>query len=291
MDAKPTKVLVTGANGQLGSRLMACGVNRDDVVLEGLTQADLDVCDREAVRKQVAFLRPDVVIHCAAYTAVDAAESNEGEAHRVNAEAVAHVAEACVAEGASMIHISTDYVFGLTEHRPLLPTDEVNPLGAYGRTKRAGERAFLESGVKGAVVRVAWLYDAEGKNFMNTMLNLAERHGALKVVDDQLGVPTAAPLLAEGLLDMAARRTSMPQGIWHFAHEGHASWHGFAQEIMRVAQLDVPVEAVSSDAFPTAAHRPAWSVLDGRPLRKEMGWPGIHWTEALQRCWELKKDV
>ena len=98
-----------------------------DVVLEGLTQADLDVCDREAVRKQVALLRPDVVIHCAAYTAVDAAESNEGEAHRVNAEAVAHVAEACVAEGASMIHISTDYVFGLTEHRPLLPTDEVNP--------------------------------------------------------------------------------------------------------------------------------------------------------------------
>ena len=291
MEAKTTKVMVTGANGQLGSRLMACALNRHDVVLEGLTQGDLDVCDREAVGKRMALLRPDVVIHCAAYTAVDAAESNEEEAHRVNAEAVAHVAEACVAEGASMIHISTDYVFGSTEHRPLLPTDPVNPLGVYGRTKRAGELAFLASGVKGAVVRVAWLYDADGKNFMNTMLNLAARLGSLNVVNDQWGVPTAAPVLAEGLLDMAARGTSMPQGIWHFAHEGHASWHGFAQEIMRVAQLDVPVEEVSSDAFPTAARRPAWSVLDGEPLRNEMGWTGIHWTEALQRCWELKKDV
>ena len=291
METKTTKVMVTGANGQLGSRLMACALNRHDVVLEGLTQGDLDVCDREAVGKRMALLRPDVVIHCAAYTAVDAAESNEDEAHRVNAEAVAHVAEACVAEGASMIHISTDYVFGSTEHRPLLPTDQVNPLGAYGRTKRAGELAFLASGVKGAVVRVAWLYDADGKNFMNTMLNLAARHGSLNVVNDQWGVPTAAPVLAEGLLDMAARGMSMPQGIWHFAHEGQASWHGFAQEIMRVAQLDVPVEEVSSDAFPTAARRPAWSVLDGEPLRNEMGWTGIHWTEALQRCWELKKDV
>ena len=282
------RVLVTGASGQLGARLMSCGMQRADVEVLGIDRQELDVTDQVAVREVLSRLDPDVVIHTAAYTAVDAAESNEAEAMLVNANAVGYMAEACVAVGASMIHLSTDYVFGEVEERPLLPSDPVGPLGAYARTKLAGEEAFASSGVSGAVVRVAWLYDAKGSNFLNTMLRLARERGALRVVDDQHGTPTSAPVLAEALLDMAVRGIAMPQGVWHFAHAGHTTWHGFAKEIVRVAGLNVPVEPVSTEAFPTPAQRPAWSVLDGEPLRREMGWPQLTWQEGLLKCWELK---
>lgn len=290
-DNDVTKVLVTGASGQLGARLLRCAKARPDVEVVGWDREGLDVTDPKSVLKVLIREAPDVVIHAAAYTAVDAAESNEAEAMRVNADAVKNVAEACQSVGASMIHLSTDYVFGEVPHRPLLPSDPVGPLGAYARSKLAGEAAFVDSGVPGAVVRVAWLYDADGKNFLNTMLRLAREHGKLRVVNDQHGVPTSAPVLAEALLDMAVRRSAMPQGVWHFAHAGHTTWHGFAQEIVRVAGLDVPVEAVGTEAFPTPARRPAWSVLDGEPLRREMGWPVMTWQEGLERCWQFKKDV
>ena len=289
--AKTTSILVTGASGQLGSRLENVARSMTDVTLTGLSQQDLDVCDEVAVREALEKHRPDVVIHTAAYTAVDQAEIEEQEALLVNGAAVGWVANACKSVGATMIHISTDYVFGEVPHRPLTPETPAAPLGAYGRTKLAGERAFLKSGVTGAVVRVAWLYDAEGHNFMNTMLRLAQTHGELRVVNDQYGVPTAVPVLAEALLDMARQGAQMPQGIWHFAPQGHTTWHGFATEIMRVAGMDVPVHPVSSDAFPAAAVRPTWSVLDGEPLRQEMGWPAIDWREGLEQCWEFKKDV
>lgn len=294
-DVKPSstlpRVLVTGASGQLGARLMATGARRSDVETVGVTREELDVTDAQAVREAVVRHRPDVVIHAAAYTGVDAAEENEDEALAVNATSVRHVAEACISVGASLIHLSTDYVFGDVERRPLRPSDPVMPLGAYARTKLAGEEAFVASGVSGCVIRVAWLYDADGKNFLNTMLRLARQHGHLKVVNDQHGVPTSAPVLAEALLDMAVRQDAMPQGVWHFAHAGHTTWHGFATEIMTLAGLDVPVEPVGTEAFPTPARRPAWSVLDGEPLRREMGWPTVTWQEGLQRCWEFKKDV
>ncbi|MEC8802269.1 MAG: dTDP-4-dehydrorhamnose reductase [Bacteroidota bacterium] len=289
MSDSTTTILVTGAGGQLGSRLRACAEGRPNVTFIGLGQEALDVCDRAAVFEALASHRPDVVIHAAAYTAVDRAQSEEPLAFEVNATAVRHVADACNAGGISLIHISTDYVFGDVPRRPLLPTDPTGPVGAYGRTKLAGEQAFLESGVNGALVRVAWLYDAEGHNFMNTMLRLAEAHGALKVVDDQHGCPTAVPVLADALLDMALRGADMPQGVWHFAHEGHTTWHGFATEIMRVAGWDVPVEPVGSEAFPTPAQRPAWSVLDGGPLREQMGWPKCTWEDALAQVWALKQ--
>ena len=289
MSGNTTSILVTGAGGQLGSRLRACAEGRPEVTLIGLGQDALDVCDRAAVFKAVAAHQPNVLIHAAAYTAVDRAESEEPLAFEVNANAVRHVADACQEAGIPMIHLSTDYVFGDVPRQPLQPTDATGPISAYGRTKLAGEEAFLASGVHGALVRVAWLYDAEGHNFMNTMLRLAQTHGALKVVDDQHGCPTAVPVLADALLDMAMRGADMPQGVWHFAHEGHTTWHGFATEIMRVAGLDVPVEPVGTEAFPTPAQRPAWSVLDGAPLRELMGWPKCTWEDALAQVWALKQ--
>ena len=138
---------------------------------------------------------------------------------------------------------------------------------------------------------ISWLYDVQGANFLQTMLRLAKAHGSLSVVNDQHGVPTAAPLLAQALVEVAKLGKDMPQGIWHHSHQGHTTWHGFASAIMEVAGLAVPVLPVDTSAFPTAAPRPAWSVLDGEPLRARMGWPSVTWREALEACWSFRNDA
>lgn len=287
---RATRVLVTGAKGQLGSRLVEFGARRKALRVVGLGQSDLDITHPSSIRNALAKHTPDVVVNAAAYTAVDMAESERNRAFDINGKGVKHLAEACSEDGVALIHVSTDYVFGEVERVPLGPLEPTGPLGVYGASKLEGEEAFLASGVNGAVVRVAWLYDARGRNFLTTMLRLAQQHGRLKVVDDQHGIPTSAPALAEALLDMAERGQDMPQGIRHYAHGGHTTWHGFASAIVRHAGLDIPVEAVTSDAFPTAATRPAWSVLDGAPLHREMGWALEPWQNALEACWKLREE-
>ena len=237
--ASTSTILVTGAAGQLGKRILSRAARRPSLKVVGLAQDDLDVCDPEAVQQALADHRPDVVLHAAAYTAVDRAESEADKAFEVNATAVGHVATACRDAGVSMIHISTDYVFGDVPRRPLVPGDATRAIERLRKDQTRGEKKLLrlKSGVSGALVRVAWLYDAEGSNFLNTMLRLAASHGKLKVVNDQHGVPTAVPVLADALLDMAERGADMPQGVWHFAHAGHTTWQGFASEIVRVAGM------------------------------------------------------
>ncbi len=285
-----TRVLVTGAEGQLGSRLVELGARRKTLRIVGLDQTDLDITNPSSIQKALSRHTPDVVVNAAAYTSVDLAESEQECAFAVNGAGVKHLAEACRQNQGALIHVSTDYVFGEVERVPLCPSELTGPLGVYGASKLEGEEAFLASGVQGTVVRVAWLYDARGSNFLTTMLRLADKHGRLKVVNDQHGVPTSAPALAEALLDLAERGQDMPQGIRHYAHAGHTTWHGFASAIVGHAGLDVPVEAVTSDAFPTAATRPAWSVLDGAPLHQEMGWAFESWQNALAACWKLREE-
>ena len=285
-----TRVLVTGAKGQLGSRLLEFGARRKALQVVGLDRTDLDITDRSSIQEALAKHAPDVVINAAAYTAVDLAESEQERAFAINGTGVKHLAEACRQNQVALIHVSTDYVFGEVERVPLDPSQPTGPLGIYGASKLDGEEAFSASGVCGAVVRVAWLYDARGNNFLTTMVRLAQQHGRLNVVNDQHGVPTSAPALAEALLDMAERGQDMPQGIRHYAHAGHTTWHGFAAAIMGQAGMHVPVEAVTSDAFPTAATRPAWSVLDGAPLHQEMGWTLEPWQNALKACWKLREE-
>ena len=283
-------LLVTGANGQLGKRLVE-EAHRRGLLVTGLDREGLDVTSEEAIAEGLDDLRPSVVINAAAYTAVDLAESEPQQAERLNAMAPALLAKHCAARQIRLIHVSTDYVFGDVPLRPLLPSDPPDPQGVYGMTKWKGEQAVLTSEVKGCVVRVSWLYDVQGTNFLNTMLRLAHERGQLNVVNDQHGIPTAAPALASALVDMAERGETMPLGLWHFAHQGATTWHGFAQEIMALAGLNVPVNPVPTSAFPTAAKRPSWSVLDGEPLREFMGWEELSWQEALRRCWSLKSDA
>ncbi len=290
MGTSATHILVSGAKGQLGVRLLEAA-EAASVSVTGLDREGMDVASRDSVEASLDAVKPTVVINAAAYTAVDAAESHREAAMAVNARGAQHLAEACQTRDIPLIHVSTDYVFGQAPRRPLLPSDTPCPEGVYAESKRKGEEAFLASGVCGCVIRVSWLYDVQGANFLQTMLRLAEAHGSLSVVNDQHGVPTAAPLLAQALVEVAMLGKDMPQGVWHHSHQGATTWHGFASAIMEVAELDVPVLPVDTSAFSTSAPRPAWSVLDGEPLRARMGWPSVTWRQALEACWSFRNDV
>jgi dTDP-4-dehydrorhamnose reductase len=222
-----------------------------------LTRAQLDVTDRDAVREAIG--PEDVVINCAAWTDVDGAEEHEEEALRINRDGARNVAEAA----GVVVYVSTDYVFDGTKREPYLPSDPVNPLGAYGRTKLAGERATAEANPRHHIVRTSWLFGPGGPNFVETMLRLAGERDALRVVDDQVGRPTYTGHLAGALLELAGRED---YGIHHRAGGGQCSWFEFAREIVARAGLDCEVQPCTTEEFPRPAPRPAYSVLAGDEL-------------------------
>jgi dTDP-4-dehydrorhamnose reductase len=270
------RVLITGAGGMLARavrrELLARGYE-----VAGLDRAALDVTAEAAVAAAVQAHRPDVVIQCAAYTRVDDAEREESEAHCVNAEATRHLARACRAAGARLVYPSTDYIFDGLATSPYLPGAPTNPLGAYGRTKLAGEVAAQGAGDY-LVVRTSWLYGAGGKNFVSTILERAGRGEALRVVDDQRGAPTWTGSLAWVLAELLERRA--PSGVYHGTNQGETTWYGLAVEALRLAGLAVEVTPVKTAEFPRPASRPAYSVLDCAGTEAVVG--GIMgWREAL----------
>ncbi|GIH22372.1 NAD(P)-dependent oxidoreductase [Acrocarpospora phusangensis] len=277
-----TRWLVTGAGGMLGTDLVALLRERGEAVT-GLARGDLDLCDEAAVRAAVGELGSGVVVNCAAWTAVDAAETAEPEALRVNGRAVEILASACAAAGVRLIHVSTDYVFDGTGAKPYPEDHPVNPVNAYGRTKLAGERAALAHG--GTVVRTAWLYGAHGPNFAHTMIRLAAGGGEVSVVDDQLGQPTWTSDLAARLTALATA-PSAPPGIYHGTNAGQVTWYGYAREIFGLLGADPGrVRPVTSAEYPRPAPRPAFGVLG------HDGWvaaglePMRDWREALHAAW------
>jgi dTDP-4-dehydrorhamnose reductase len=225
----------------------------------GLARADLDVTDAGAVRAAFESERPDVVVNCAAYTDVDAAEEDERAATELNGRAAGHVAEAAAAVGASVVQPSTDYVFDGSKRTPYLESDPTGPVGAYGRSKLAGERAVAAGNGRHFVVRTSWLFGAAGKNFVDTMLSLGRDRDELKVVDDQVGLPTYTGHLATALIELAGADA---YGIHHLAGGGaECSWFQFASEIFRQAELEVRTVPCTTAEFPRPAARPAYSVL------------------------------
>lgn len=250
--------LVTGASGQLGHHL-AAALADDDVVC--LTREQLDITDTAAVEAAIAEYRPVVVINAAAYTAVDAAESDEVTARAVNETGPRLLAEALARQDGRLIHLSTDYVFDGTAERPYEPDDAVCPQSAYGRTKLAGERAALATLPERAhVVRTAWVYGGPGPNFVDTMRRLERERETVEVVTDQIGSPTWAGDLAAAVL--ALGRATVPAGVLHFANSGQASWYELARETFRLLGTDPDrVRPTDHTAFVRPAKRPAWSVL------------------------------
>ncbi|WP_149181387.1 dTDP-4-dehydrorhamnose reductase [Streptomyces sp. TG1A-60] len=272
--------LVTGARGMLGQEIVH-RLRHDGDSVAATTRHRLDITDAKAVRRACADTRPDIVVNCAAWTAVDQAESNEDDAYRVNADGARHLAEACAALDARLIHISTDYVFPGDSAWPYDEADEPAPRTAYGRTKLAGERAVLSTlPDASAVVRTAWLYGAHGANFLRTMARLEREQAAVDVVADQHGQPTWAGDVADRVI--ALGRNTHSTGIFHATSRGQTTWFALAQEVFRLLGADpARVRATTSRAFPTAAPRPAYSVL-AHNRWKEVGIAPIRpWRDAL----------
>jgi len=251
------RLLVTGANGMLGHRLVAVA-RADGHEVAGTDLPDLDLTDAAAVRARVEAERPDVVVHCAAYTDVDGAEADEATATRVNGDAAGHVAVASAAAGAFLVHLSTDYVFAGDAGAPYAEDAPPDPRTAYGRSKLAGERAVAAAGGAHAICRTAWLYGSGGRNFVDTMLRLAGERDEVAVVDDQVGSPTWTGDLVPALLEVAARRAT---GIHHLTGEGACSWYDLAAATFARAGVSCRATRTTSDRFVRPAPRPAYSVL------------------------------
>lgn len=277
MQDRRRRVLVTGADGMLGSEVVAAFDGTCDVM--GVDVADFDVTDRRATADAIASIGPSAVVNCAAYTDVDAAEANRERAFAVNAAGAGAVARAAAEAGAFVLQVSTDYVFDGTLDRAYVETDEPRPLNVYGESKLAGEIEVAASGARYLIVRTAWLYGHRGRNFVETMLTLAADHETLRVVDDQRGSPTNARDLAAMLRDLEALRLT---GIVHAANAGSCTWCGFAREILAQSGLgDVKVVPVPTSEFQRPAARPARSVLSLARLIESLGWEPRRWAEAL----------
>lgn len=280
------KVLITGANGQLGQALQATAPAGVSIIAMG--SAELDICDAAAVEALFSAERPDAVFNAAAYTAVDKAESEEALAERLNAGAVAHLARAVALTGARLVHVSTDFVFDGLSGVPYAPDAPTAPLGAYGRTKLLGERA---AGPDALIVRTAWVYGSRGGNFVRTMLRLMAERDEVRVVADQIGTPTFAASLADALwrLDAAGAK-----GLFHYTDSGAASWYDFAvaiqEEALAIGLLEraVPIIPIETSDYPTPARRPHYSVLDKSATFALLGGPAPHWRVNLR---EMLKEI
>lgn len=277
------KILVTGCNGQLGSSLRREIDNDPDIEAVYTDYDTLDITNREAVERFLSDHRFDIIVNCAAYTAVDKAESDEILASALNTGAVGNLGEAAVKTGAKVIHISTDYVFSGQGFRPYEENDEPYPQGIYGRTKLEGEALLTSFCQNAMIIRTAWLYSEFGKNFVKTMLDLAETRPEINVVADQIGTPTYAGDLASAIHTIIKHEKWIP-GIYHFTDEGVASWYDFTKAIFEMAGKEVKVNPVPTSAYPTPAKRPLYSVLSKSKIKNTYGIDIPYWRDSLRKC-------
>lgn len=283
-----TNILITGANGQLGHEMrnVLASDQRFNALFTDVAGDDitvLDITNEEAVERIMADNAIAIIINCAAYTAVDAAEDDEATATLLNANAVGILARVAKRHGARMVHISTDYVFDGNGCIPYTEDMPTNPQSAYGRTKLDGERQLLDAlGDDAVILRTAWLYSPYGKNFVKTMLTLGKGKPALKVVFDQVGSPTCARDLARAIVTVITADDWHP-GIYHYSNEGVISWYDFTLAIHRLAGITTcDVQPCHSDEFPAKAHRPAYSVLDKTKFKATFGVTVPYWLDSLQ---------
>ena len=280
-------ILVTGANGQLGHEMqrVAKSSNHNYIftdVADG--NEKLDITNLEDIRNMVKKNDVDIIVNCAAYTNVDKAESDYDTANLINNTAAGNLAAAMKEVGGTLIHISTDYVFQGDRNTPCQEDWATNPLGVYGKTKLAGEKAIEATGCNHIIIRTAWLYSQWGKNFVKTMQSLTASHDTLKVVFDQVGTPTFAGYLADVIAHIINSGQTDKTGIYHFSNEGVCSWYDFAKMICKLSGNTCDITPCYSEEFPSPVKRPHFSVLDKKKIRNTFGIKVPYWTDSLEVC-------
>ena len=282
------KILLLGANGQLGKELERQLSSVGSV--EAFSRESLDITNNAALQDTIRSVRPNIIVNAAAYTAVDKAENDAEFAHAVNADAVANLAQIVREQNLWLFHYSTDYVFDGSKRSPYIETDTPNPINVYGASKLAGEAAIAEADCRHFIFRTTWVIGKDGHNFAKTILRLASERDALKVIDDQIGVPTSPSLIARVTIDAmraVKKGKAWPQGIYHLAPEGKTSWHEIAQTLVAYAkQQHIPlrthaadIQAITTEEYPTVAKRPLNSQLDTNKLRSQLSFYLPHWKD------------
>ena len=277
------KILITGANGQLGNEMRVLSVENPEYAYFFTYVAELDICNAKAILDFVKTNEINVIVNCAAYTAVDNAEDNVELCTRLNADAVGYLAKSAEANGAEFIQISTDYVFDGTAHIPYKETEPTCPNSVYGNTKLEGEGNALAYCSRAMVIRTAWLYSTFGNNFVKTMIRLGKERESLGVIFDQVGTPTYARDLARAIF-VAIRQGVVP-GVYHFSNEGVCSWYDFTKAIHRLAGITAcKVKPLHTEEYPTKAKRPHYSVLDKTKIKETYHIEIPYWMDSLQSC-------
>lgn len=282
------KIIVTGANGQLGKEIRTLATAYPAFQFIFLSREDLPIHHFETVRNFFEITKPQFCINCAAYTAVDKAEEEKELAFQINAEAVGVLAAVCKKYSARFIHISTDYVFDGTAATPYKEDAVTNPVNTYGATKLKGEQEALQYNPSSIIIRTSWVYSEFGKNFVKTMMKLMSEREELKVVNDQVGSPTYAADLAEAILQIITASqisdTNWRPGMYHFSNSGIISWYDFAAAIKEISGSKCNILPIPSSNFPTPAKRPSYSVFDKEKIQKTFGIVLKDWKESLRQC-------
>lgn len=283
----PTKILVIGSKGQLASELQFLSTNYPQLSFLFCSQQEVNISEKISIEEKVNLFQPNFIINCAAYTAVDKAESESELAYQVNEIGVRNLAEVAKENNIFLIHISTDFVFDGNHSTPYIESDAVNPLSVYGMSKLRGEEAISRSGCNYAIIRTSWLYSSFGHNFVKTMIRLGAEKPSLNVVFDQVGSPTYCRDLAQVILDNYAKFLEYKNNIYHYSNEGVASWYDFAVEIMKQNKLSCQVYPIRTSAYPTPATRPPYSLMDKAKIKSHLHIEIPHWKESLRQCIQL----
>lgn len=278
-----TTILITGSKGQLGNEMQQAAVRFPAFNYIYTDVAELDICDKSALDAFVKANNVNVIVNCAAYTAVDKAEDDVELCHKINRDAVRNIAEVANDNKVKVVHISTDYVFDGTNYLPYTEDMPVCPATVYGKSKLEGEQALLENCKESVILRTAWLYSSFGNNFVKTMIKLGTERDSLGVIFDQVGSPTYAADLADVILQLLSNKTFIP-GIYHFSDEGVCSWYDFTKTIHRMANITCDVKPIETKDYPARTPRPHFSVLNKGKIKSTYGISIPHWEVSLEKC-------
>jgi len=283
-------ILITGSHGQLGNEMQQAAKSFPAFNYLYTDIEDLDICDRAALNAFVKANKVNIIVNCAAYTAVDKAEDDVELCYKINSDAVRNIGEVASENNLKVVQISTDYVFDGTNHIPYTEDQPVCPDTVYGKSKLAGEQALMASCKDVVIIRTAWLYSSFGNNFVKTMIKLGTERDSLNVIFDQIGSPTYAADLAHAILKVLSHETFVP-GIYHFSDEGVCSWYDFTKTIHRIAGIACDVHPIETKDYPARTPRPHYSVLNKAKIKSTYGIVIPHWEESLERCIKILKQT